>query len=133
MTQHPANQARKAAPPKDKATHTPSTSKRIPKPVSTSTRGERTSRGEQDVPLRRGNPYGWPVVEILWVDAVADGGWEWLDPDHLKTLAPTDSLVVGYLAHQTDGHVTVASLINDDHAAHALCIPRSLIVEMRHL
>lgn len=117
----------KPTPPKKQAAHTSSTKNPPkPKPSSSSTGG-----GEENG--RRGNPYGWPVVEILWVDAISDGLWEWLDPDHLSEMRPEDSLVVGYLAHETPDFVTVASLINDDSAAHALCIPRTLIAKMTYL
>ena len=124
--------APKAAPPKGKAAHTSSTSKRIPKPVPTSPKGLEATRGEQDLE-RRGNPSGWPVVEILWVDAISGGLWDWLDPTQLADMHPEDSRVVGYLASETDDYITVASLINDGSVAHALCIPTSLIIEMRRL
>lgn len=133
-TRHPANQARaaqKRPTPKGKAAHTSSTSPTA-KPAATSSKGRDATRGEE-TRGRRGNPWGWPLVEILWIDAISDGLWEWLDPDDLQHMAPEDSLVVGYLAHQTDEYVTVASLINDDSVAHAMCIPRSLIVTLRHL
>jgi hypothetical protein len=130
--QHPANQARN----RKAGAHTSSTkTPRNPKPSSTSTRGEENSpTGGNTTPLeQRGNPHRWPIVEILWIDAVADGLQEWLDPQDIHDMTPEDSRVVGYLITDTPTHVTVASLINDGSAAHALCIPRPLIHHIRTL
>lgn len=99
----------------------------------TTPKPESISPIEEDSSNRwRGNPHKWPIVEILWVDAVADGLLEWLDPEDVETIQPVDSVVVGYLLKQTDTHTTVASLINDGSVAHILCIPNQIITETRH-
>jgi hypothetical protein len=116
--QKPANPTKKGA--SNKST--------TPKPVLTSdisTGGEQTNTGEA-------NPHQWPIVEILWVDAVADGLLEWMDPQDTENIKPVQSLVVGYLLHQTDTHTTVASLINEESTAHILCIPNQIILKTRH-
>lgn len=79
----------------------------------------------------RGNTHNYPVVEILWIDAVADGLQEWMTPEDLEHLEPVDSLVVGYLIKECETHMTVASLINEGSVAHALCIPREIILHVR--
>lgn len=110
-----------ATPTKKRATNKSTT----PKPANTPTRGEQTNTGEA-------NPHQWPIVEILWVDAVADGLLEWMDPQDTENIKPVQSLVVGYLLHQTDTHTTVASLINEESTAHILCIPNQIILKTRH-
>ena len=125
MVKTPTAKTTKTQPTKRRAATTQSTTPNPDKDPS-------STRGLEDSMKWRGNPHKWPVVEILWVDAVADGLLEWLDPEDVETIQPVDSVVVGYLLKQTDTHTTVASLINDGSVAHILCIPNQIITETRH-
>jgi len=118
-TQHPANQARTGRSTKGSGTSS-----------STSVSKEKVSISPIGT---KGNPYEWELVEIHWIDAVADGLTEWLDPEQVMNLTPVDSRVVGYLVNDTVRHITVASLINEGSAAHVLCIPKELVVEIHRL
>jgi len=99
---------------------------------STSSSRQKAPTSLEGLQRPRGNPHNWPIVEILWIDAVAGGLSEWLDVEEIHAMKPVDSKVVGYLVSQTPTQVTVASLINDGSAAHALCIPTEIVIEMTY-
>jgi hypothetical protein len=127
----PPQRSKTVATNKGKAATSSSTSK-TPKPAATPNKGTDSTGGKEQTETQR-NPHGWPTVEILWIDAVADGLTEWLDPEQLTDMKPENSRVVGYLAHQTPEHITITSLINENSVAHTLCIPRTLITELKYL
>lgn len=70
-----------------------------------------------------------PLVEILWVDAIAQAiDWqEDLDNEVCKTVS------CGYLVHHDDVATTIVMIVNAAHVAHALTIPAGCIVELRYV
>lgn len=81
----------------------------------------------------RGEEHHWPIVEIDWIDAIADGLHEWLDYTQIAAMQPEPSKTVGYLITTTDTHTTITSLINTHSAGHAICIPNSIITNITTL
>ena len=74
---------------------------------------------------------GVPVVEILWVDAVSLGD-DWISDEDLGT-DPAPSLALGYLLSESPMAVTIAALVNEEHFANGITIPRSCILQIKHL
>lgn len=78
--------------------------------------------------VSKGQP-GYPVVEIVWEDAVAYAiDWEEVPGSDLCL-----TTTVGYLVKETKRSVTVASIINSTHMGHGIIIPKSGIIERRNL
>lgn len=72
---------------------------------------------------------GFPVVEVLWDDALAKAlDWE---SEVTYEVMPTTS--IGYLIHEDDQSVTIVGIINETHVAHGLTLPRGMIKHLRHL
>lgn len=65
-----------------------------------------------------GDP-GFPVVEIVWYDAVALLDWA-TEADHELRLTTT----VGYLVKETKKALILVSVINSEHIAHGIVIPK---------
>jgi hypothetical protein len=72
---------------------------------------------------------GFPVVEVVWEDALASAT-DWSE-DAGNELMPTTT--VGYLVHETKRSLTVVSLINTDHVGHGITIPKRCVVSRRTL
>lgn len=73
------------------------------------------------------------LVEILWVDATSVSGEEWAEWEEAAATVPAPSLSVGYVVTETDLHITVVALVNDNHIGHGICIPKGMIHEIRDL
>lgn len=53
-------------------------------------------------------PIPYPLVELVWADASGDNGWDVGMKDYEEELC----LTVGFLIHNDDKHVVVASTIH---------------------
>lgn len=73
------------------------------------------------------------IIEVLWIDAVANAITEWMDLDDLEQCQPCETLSVGYLLKDHPEWITIVSLLNDGSAGHAITIPRGMIVAVRQL
>jgi hypothetical protein len=75
----------------------------------------------------------YPLVEVVWVDAVATATLEWSTIEEIMETQPASSRAVGYLLH-TDQHRTIlTALVNETDAAHAMIIPTRMVHTIRHL
>lgn len=106
-------------------------------------RGEKHSKGEKTLTYGVGiksNSYDltphWDthqIVEILWIDAIANAITEWMDLEDLENSQPCETLTVGYLLTDHPEWITIVSLLNDGAAGHAITIPRGMILTIRTL
>jgi len=72
----------------------------------------------------------YPIVEVRWLDALELGGWT----EHKDvTNKPMPSRTVGYLIREADDALTVAGLVNANHVALAVTIPRGMVTSVRYL
>lgn len=74
-----------------------------------------------------------PIIEVLWIDAVANAITEWLNLDELEDCQPCETLSVGYLLRDHPEWITIVGLLNDGSAGHAITIPRGMILSVRQL
>ena len=129
----------------DKASRPTSTSS--PEPVSIP-RGEKNTGEAKNTPIVKltygvGNQYKaydlhpewdrYVIIEILWIDAVANAITEWMDIDDLQEVQPCETLSVGYLLKDHPEWITIVGLLNDASAGHAITIPRGMILAVRQL
>jgi hypothetical protein len=84
---------------------------------------------EEHVEAVQGGRTGFPVVEIVWEDALASAT-DWAE-DAGNELMPTTT--VGYLVSETRRSLTIVSLINTNHVGHGITIPKRCIVKRRTL
>ena len=69
---------------------------------------------------------GLPVVEVVWYDAVAVAlDWEVEASNELRL-----TTTVGYLVKETRKSLTVVSIINSEHVAHGITIPKPVVSKM---
>ena len=73
------------------------------------------------------------IVEILWVDAIANAITEWMDLEDLENTQPCETLSVGYLLKDHPEWITIIALLNDGSAGHAITIPRGMILKITPL
>lgn len=73
---------------------------------------------------------GYPIVEIIWEDAQASAVDNWAEE---AGVAVTPTTTVGYLVAKDRRSYTVASLINLNHVAHCLTIPKGCVLDVRYL
>jgi hypothetical protein len=73
------------------------------------------------------------IVEVLWIDAVANAITEWMDIEELQNVQPCETLSVGYLITDHPEWVTIIALMNDSTGGHAITIPRGMILAIRAL
>lgn len=72
---------------------------------------------------------GYPVIEVVWEDAVAYAvDWEELPSSDLCL-----TTTIGYLVKETKKAITIASIINVSHMGHGIVIPKPNIVSRRIL
>ena len=69
----------------------------------------------------------YPLVEVVWVDAVATATIEWSDIDEILEEQIASSRAVGYLIEDSQYRVAVVALVNEADAAHAMLIPRGMV------
>lgn len=72
---------------------------------------------------------GYPIVEVVWEDAVAYA-LDWEEEAGSKLCLTT---TVGYLVKETKRSVTVVSIINSTHVAHGIIIPKVGILSRRNV
>lgn len=73
----------------------------------------------------------FPIVEILWTDALQLHS-DWMDIKEAKNRTmPSKS--VGYLIKESDEAMTVVALVNENHVALGITIPKRMIDEVRYL
>jgi hypothetical protein len=73
------------------------------------------------------------IVEVLWLDASFIVSAEWGDHEDAYEAKPARTLSVGYVARETEDHITLVALINSDFMSGGICIPRAMIQEQREL
>lgn len=126
---------------------------RLPKSTSSAEpvsipRGENNTGGEKNTPVVEltygaGNEYKaydlhpewdrYVIVEVLWIDAVANAITEWMDIDDLQEVQPCETLSVGYLITDHPEWLTIIALMNDSTGGHAITIPRGMVLTVRAL
>jgi hypothetical protein len=72
------------------------------------------------------------VVEIEWYDAVSVGGLDWVSEDDIQTQASL-SFAIGYLVSENKQSMTIVALVNENHYAHGITIPKGMITAIRRL
>lgn len=73
------------------------------------------------------------IVEVVWVDAIANAITEWMDLEDLEEVQPCETLSVGYLLKDHPEWITIVALLNEGSAGHAITIPRGMILDVRVL
>ena len=138
-------QPAKNKPDTSKARHTSSTSS--PEPAAIPTGGETVEKASSSVGVKLTYGAGaesktydlhpdWAdrqIIEVLWIDAVANAITEWMDLDELEQCQPCETLSVGYLLKDHPEWITIVGLLNDASAGHAITIPRGMILAVRQL
>lgn len=72
----------------------------------------------------------YPIVEITWLDAVADSGWTEPGTEHDVPVIRT----VGFLVGENARCLTVAtSVCPEDHYNATMTIPRQMVLNQRDL
>lgn len=72
---------------------------------------------------------GFPIVEIVWHDAVAFGtDWETEAPTGLRL-----TTTVGYLVAETKEALSLAAVINSEHVGHGIVVPKSCVIKRSKL
>lgn len=104
----------------------------IRKGASTSKGGEKNTRGVKKDPvfgidLSKSMWDRYPLVEVVWVDAVATATIEWSDIEEILEEQIAQSRAVGYLLENTPQRVVVVALVNEADAAHAMLIPQGMV------
>ena len=122
-----------AVPPKAtttaKTTNTSPTSIRKADPSSKG--GEKSTRGRKDpvfgIDLTKTMWDRYPLVEVIWIDAVATATIEWSDIEEILEEQIAQSRAVGYLIEDSEYRVVVVALVNEADAAHAMLIPKGMV------
>ena len=122
-----------ALPPK--ATTTGTTTNTSPtsirKAESSSKGGEKNARGKKDpvfgIDLTKTMWDRYPLVEVIWIDAVATATIEWSDIEEILEEQIAQSRAVGYLIEDSEYRVVVVALVNEADAAHAMLIPKGMV------
>ena len=73
------------------------------------------------------------IVEVLWLDAAFIVSAEWGDHEDALKAKPARTLSVGYVAAESEDHITLVALINLDWMSGGICIPKAMIRELREL
>lgn len=72
------------------------------------------------------------MVECRWLDAVEGQASDWVEHDKISN-RPMPSRTVGLLVAKDKHAITIAALVNDDHVALTLTIPRRMVTELHYL
>lgn len=73
---------------------------------------------------------GYPIVEIIWDDAMASAVSNW-EEEAVAEVAVTTA--VGYLVKRTRTAYMLATLINPNQFGNAITIPKGCVKEIRYL
>lgn len=106
--------------------------------AGSSSKGEtNTTRGKKDpvfgIDLTATMWDNYPLVEIIWVDAVATATIEWSDIEEILEAQLAQSRAVGYLIESNKHRSVVVALVNEEDAAHAMLIPQGMIHKINTL
>ena len=126
---------RNTSPLPPKATHTGTTTNTSPTSIrkadASSRGGEKSTRGKKDpvfgIDLTKTMWDRYPLVEVIWVDAVATATIEWSDIEEILEEQIAQSRAVGYLIEDSEYRVVVVALVNEADAAHAMLIPKGMV------
>lgn len=73
----------------------------------------------------------FPIVEVLWVDALEVTA-DWVEIKDIKNeCMPSRS--VGYLVKESKKSITIVSLMNNHHVGLGITIPRGMITKIKRL
>lgn len=78
----------------------------------------------------------FPLVMILWIDAVTIGGEEWLDKSKAQSLSKSPlpiMVTVGFVLHEDEDHFALTNTIGPDETAQVNKIPKRMIIEISDL
>ena len=80
--------------------------------------------------MKKVNVESYPIVEVIWEDAVEEGGTGWNDLRDMMREAKKPCPImhtVGYLVHQSDKHIAVLSTIGGDECSTLEKIPNGFL------
>lgn len=80
--------------------------------------------------VEREPSHEYPLVEVVWLDAV--DFTEWKDFDYVPN-KPCRSWSVGYLVAEDESAITLVGLANEHSWSLGITIPRGMVVEIRPL
>ena len=78
----------------------------------------------------------FPIVEVIWVDAMESGVLGWNDPDETIAEASRDCPIVhsvGYVVFESDSHISLIRSWHSDGFSSVEKIPKGFIREIRAL
>lgn len=78
----------------------------------------------------------FPIVEVIWIDAIEEGEMGWNDPDDSVAIASSDCPVVhsvGYVVFESDSHIALIRAWHSDGYSSVEKIPRGFIRSIRTL
>ena len=82
------------------------------------------------VKRKKRNPYPYKLVELQWLDASTDHGWE-NDTEIDISMEPVPT--VGFLLYQDERVVVIASTVSEGTSNSRIKIPRGMILSMIEL
>lgn len=80
--------------------------------------------------MKKVNTENYSIVEVIWIDAVEEGGTGWNDLSEMMREAKKPCPVmhsVGYLVHKSDTHLALLSTIGTDECSTLEKIPTGFI------
>jgi len=101
----------------------------VKEPVEDRTHPEHPYTPHQILWDRWTNTHHIPILEIHWLDAISTGD-DWITEHHIDT-RPAPSIALGYLTAQTEHTITITALINEEHYANGITIPKGCIIHTR--
>jgi hypothetical protein len=78
----------------------------------------------------------FPIVEVIWVDAIEVGDIGWNDPDESISEAQKDCPIVhsvGYIIFESDSHISLIRSWHSDGYSSVEKIPKGFIRDIRTL
>ena len=72
------------------------------------------------------------MVECLWLDAVEGQPSDWTEHGKVSN-DPMPSRTVGYLIAKNRRALTIAALVNENHVAMCVTIPRRMVTSLHYL
>ena len=78
----------------------------------------------------------YPIVEVIWTDAIEEGELGWNDPSETVAMAKSDCPIVhsvGYVIFESDSHISLIRSWHLDGLSSVEKIPKGFIREIRAL
>jgi hypothetical protein len=78
----------------------------------------------------------FPIVEVIWQDAIEEGELGWNDPQETIAVAASECPVVhsvGYVIFESDSHISLIRSWHSDGLSSVEKIPKGFIREIRPL